>query len=311
MWEKKGLIFNVKDFENESIKSHASIPFALNIKDDEFLIFYSSRNLKGQSIPYTVNATIKNGEINIHYNTIKKIMDLGCLGTFDDCGIMPSCVVKHNEDLYMYYIGWNPQVSVSYRLSIGLAVSRDNGKSFERISEGPILDRDIEEPFFNTAPFVLKLGDTWKMWYISCTEWSIINNHTEPKYLIKSANSKDGIIWKRDSSICVDYDEKAEAIGRPCVLIQEDYFEMYFSYRKINNYRNEKGSGYQIGKANSKDLLSWDKIYENKGLELSKTGWDSEMMEYCHVFHHEGIDYMLYNGNNFGLNGFGYAIRKK
>ncbi len=310
MWTKKGLVFHLKDFKSKNIKSHASIPFALKISNNVFLIFYSSRNLKGQSIPYSVRATINNGEIKIHLDTIQKIMDLGDLGTFDDSGVMPSCVIRNNEYLYMYYIGWNPQVTVSYRLSIGLAISKDKGKTFERISKGPILDRDMEEPFFNTAPFVLKLGDKWKMWYISCTEWNIINGHPEPKYLIKSANSKDGIIWNRDNLISIDYDEKAEAIGRPCILKHQNHYEMYFSYRKIKDYRTVIGNGYQIAKAISSDLIIWEKKYENPGLELSKHEWDSEMMEYCHVFNHEGIDYMLYNGNNFGLDGFGYAIRK-
>lgn len=310
MWIKKGLVLNIESIKNEEIKSHGSIPFALNLKDDDFLIFFSSRDSKGRSFPYAVNATIKDGEITIDSSTNRKILELGHLGTFDDSGIMPSSVVWNGSDIYLYYIGWNPQVTVSYRLSIGLAISKDNGITFERKSLGPILDRDIDEPFFNTAPFVMKINDHWKMWYISCTEWNMINNRPEPKYLIKSACSPDGITWTRDNQICINYDEFAEAIGRPCVLKNNDMYELFFSYRKVTDYRNTKGQGYKIGKATSNNLVDWNKQYEQVGIDLSESGWDSQMMEYCHVFNHKGMDYMLYNGNGFGYDGFGYAIRK-
>ncbi|UPT67106.1 MAG: hypothetical protein M0D57_22320 [Sphingobacteriales bacterium JAD_PAG50586_3] len=85
---------------------------------------------------------------------------------------------------------------------------------------------------------------------------------------------------------------------------------MYFSYRDTVNYRNEKGKGYQIGKAVSSDGIIWEKQYDKTGITLSDLGWDSMMMEYCHVFEHNGYLYMLYNGNNFGSDGFGYAVIK-
>ena len=43
--------------------------------------------------------------------------------------------------------------------------------------------------------------------------------------------------------------------------------------------------------------------------DFDENGWDSNMMEYCHVFSHDGIFYMLYNGNEFGKEGFGYATQ--
>ena len=46
-------------------------------------------------------------------------------------------------------------------------------------------------------------------------------------------------------------------------------------------------------------------------LDYGKNGdWDSEMIEYPCVFNHNNIKFMLYNGNNYGENGIGYAIKK-
>lgn len=310
MWEKKKLLFEVSNYHSDHIDTHASIPFCLHLKEDTFRIYFSSRNKEGKSLPYFIDATLNNGEIELVGGVSEPLLALGELGTFDDSGIMPSCLLKEGNKIYMYYIGWNPQLTVSYRLSIGLAISLDDGKTFSRYSKSPICDRALEEPFFNTAPYIIKENELWRMWYISCTGWQLINDYPEPSYHVKYAESLDGIHWKREGVISIDYDNKSKAIGRPCVIYKDEMYEMFFSFRDVLNYRTEKGKGYQLGKAISYDGIKWEKKYEETGIKLSENGWDSMMMEYCHVFHHKGIDYMLYNGNDFGKDGFGYAIRK-
>lgn len=44
-------------------------------------------------------------------------------------------------------------------------------------------------------------------------------------------------------------------------------------------------------------------------IDVSSSGWDSEMIEYPFAFHHSGALYMLYNGNGYGKTGFGLAVR--
>ncbi|UPT67105.1 MAG: hypothetical protein M0D57_22315 [Sphingobacteriales bacterium JAD_PAG50586_3] len=228
IWKKKGLLVNIQEHLSPTINSHGSIPFALQLNDDIFRIFFSSRNDEGKSFPYSIDAKISNGEITLISKISEPLMKLGELGTFDDSGIMPSSLVRNDNKLYMFYIGWNPQVTVSYRLSIGLAVSEDEGKTFTRVSNGPVCDRSVEEPFFNTAPYVLIEGGRWKMWYISCTKWQKINNYPEPSYHVKYAESANGINWERNGTVCIDYDEFAKAIGRPCVLKKIAFIQCIF-----------------------------------------------------------------------------------
>ena len=78
---------------------------------------------------------------------------------------------------------------------------------------------------------------------------------------------------------------------------------MWYSYK-------DPKIGYRIGYAESSDGLKWKRIDDNEGLGVSKEGWDSDMVEYSYVFAHKNIKYMLYNGNNYGGNGAGYAVHK-
>ena len=106
MWEKKGLIFNIEKFRQESHNSNASIPFAVKIESNRFKIFYSSRNINGKSLPYYIGASIQNGTITILGKPVGPILNLGELGSFDDSGVMPSSFVKTEDALFMNYIGY-------------------------------------------------------------------------------------------------------------------------------------------------------------------------------------------------------------
>jgi hypothetical protein len=309
-WDKKGLIFVPGDYHNHFpwLKSHAAPPVCDLIGNGIARIYFSCRDKKGRSRPLFIEVDAANPK-EIRYIHDKPILELGELGTFDDNGIMPSCLVEDGDRKLLYYIGWNPQRTVSYRLAIGLAESTD-GKCFKKISEGPICDRSVDEPYFNTAPFVIREDDLWKMWYVSCTGWKIIDDWPEPYYHIKYAESKDGINWKRTGVICINYNEYSEAIGKPYVFKEEDIYKMIYSYRKTKSYRSDKSCSYRLGYAESVDGINWTRKDNAVGIELAAEGWDSLMMEYCTGYVYEGRRYLIYNGNGFGETGFGYAILK-
>ena len=96
----------------------------------------------------------------------------------------------------------------------------------------------------------------------------------------------------------------AQAFSRPAVVRNSEFgYEMWFSYRSGG------GQTYRIGYATSRDGRNWELELDNAGFEVSASGWDSEMIEYPFVFCHKGRYYMLYNGNDYGLTGFGLAVR--
>lgn len=287
--------------------SHASIPVVEKADEKILRIYFGTRNRENRSLTSYIEVESNNPR-NILYIHNQPILTLGNLGTFDDSGIMPSWIVNHNGHKYLYYIGWNPQVTVSYRLAIGLAIAQEKSQVFKKYSIGPICDRSLEEPYFNTAPCVLVEGELWRMWYISCTSWEVVNGWPEPSYHVKYAESTDGIHWQKTGIVCIDYTNKMQAIGRPCVYKDEGKYKMFFSYRGINSYRSDQKQSYRIGYAESTDGMNWAVMNEHVGIDVSSAGWDSEMIEYCYILNQIGKTYLFYNGNGFGKTGFGYAI---
>lgn len=299
-WAKLGHLF-VGAGQTEWMQTHAAVPFAECVGDDIFHVYFSTRDARQRS--HTARLTLELA------GTAARVLDLakepvlapGALGGFDDSGAMASWITEVGTDRYLYYIGWNRGVTVPFHNSTGLAISRQGGP-FERFAAGPILDRCVAEPYFATNPCVLKDGDLWRMWYLSCVGWDDAGGAPRHRYHLKYAESGNGTDWHPDGTVAIDFVSPTEyAISRPCVIVENGLWRMWYSFR---------GDKYRIGYAESEDGVHWTRLDHLAGISVSERGWDSESVEYSHVFAHGGAHFMLYNGNDFGRTGFGIAIRE-
>lgn len=230
------------------------------------------------------------------------VLDLGELGSFDDCGVVVSCLLDFNGRTYMYYHGFQRTARAPYLLFTGLAVAEPGGTNFIKHSQVPVLDRIDGDPFIRAAPCVIRDGDLLKMWYVSCAHWSEQNGSLHYRCNIRYATSEDGIAWKSSDRVCVEPQGDDEyAVGRPWVLHEQGVYRMWYS-------RRGSKEPYQMGYAESVDGLTWQRKDELVGIEKSAAGWDSEMVCYPCVTDAAGRRLMFYNGNRRGASGFGYAV---
>ncbi len=64
---------------------------------------------------------------------------------------------------------------------------------------------------------------------------------------------------------------------------------------------------YRLIYAESDDGEHWKRMDNLLNLTMSENGFDSEMMAYPAFIRYQDKGYLLYNGNNYGYEGFGYA----
>lgn len=302
IWKKLGVIFKPEKNYDWMI-SHASVPLVSNIDGNLVTVFFSCRNGNKESSIGSIKFNIKTLETSDL--SPRPVLSKGELGCFDDSGVMGSCIVEIGPKLRLYYIGWNLGVTVPFRNSIGIAESIDGGKTFYKPFEGPIIDRSKNEPYFTASNCVLFENGIYKIWYLSCTGWfKDKNDKVMHKYHIKYAESDDGINWKRDGKVAINYINEYEyAISVPRVINEDGIYKMWFSSRATKEIPT-----YRIRYAESLDGISWERKDNEVGLDVSNSGWDSEMICYPYVFDHKGKRYMLYNGNDYGKTGFGLAV---
>lgn len=297
-WIKKGRIFT--PLGKAWQKSHAQNPFAEQISPNTFRFYYSTRDKLNRARGASFHYNLVSGRIS---KTSKSpILDLGRPGAFDDCGVMPSCIINYRNTKYLYYTGWSQAVKVPFTFFIGLAVSNDNGKTFERYSEAPVLGRNIHDPFLTAAPWVIRDKNVWKMWYTSATHWELKDNSKASHYYhIKYAESKDGISWT-PKGVAISFLEDEYALARPVVYKKPHHYEMWFCSRGGSDT-------YRARFATSKNGKNWLRD-SSPIINLSSKGWDSNMICYPFILEHKNNKYLFYNGNDYGATGIGYALNQ-
>ncbi len=291
--------------------SHCHKPTPLDIGNDTIRVYFGTRSKDGKTRTTFVDLDASDiFDLSVKYIHDKPVIDLGKIGAFDDSGANVSSLVRHNNKIFMYYIGWNPSTTVHTRNSIGVVVSKDDGKSFHRIYDGSILDRTKDEPYYTGAVDVIKENKIFKMWYTSGKVWIMINGKPEIQYYIKYAESENGVDWIREGIDCILPSNEYEATARPSVYYEDNKYKMFYSKRRIDGFRIEPSKNYKVGYAESDDGKEWKRLDENIEFATSDSGWDSDAIAYPYILNYKNTKLCFYNGNGFGKSGFGYGIVK-
>lgn len=314
-WKKLGKIFDPTEHElPNGCVEFAQSPQTL-VFDDFVRIYFSTRQKdpsNGKYLSHIAYIDIDKNFENIIDISKSTVIELGELGCFDEHGIFPINVLRHEDKVYAYTCGWNRRSSVSVDTAVGFAESDDEGKTFKKLGNGPIVGPSLNEPFLVGDAFVKVYDGTFHMWYMFGTHWKRFSEDSAPDrvYKIGHAVSKDGINWVKEDGVQIVEDKlnADESMALPTVVKHDDRYHMFFCYRESSDFRKTSSRGYRIGYAYSDDLSSWTRDDENVGIDVSSDSWDSDMMCYPHVFECDGKIYLLYNGNEFGRFGFGIAV---
>lgn len=140
-WKKLGRIFNPVEHKlaNNCVE-FAQSPQTL-VFDDFIRIYFSTRETdpsNGKFLSHVAYVDMSKDFKNILNLSSKTVVPLGELGTFDEHGIFPINILRDNDKVLAYTCGWSRRVSVSVETSTGLAISKDNGVTFQKLGNGPV-----------------------------------------------------------------------------------------------------------------------------------------------------------------------------
>jgi len=310
-WKKLGKVFDPTKIEGlDWMKEFAQAPSVL-IFDEFVRVYFSCRpapDKNGQYVSYTGFVDLNRKNLLEVVNISRKpILQLGETGAFDEFGVYPTSVIRNGDDVLAYYGGWTRCESVPYNVAIGLAISHDEGESFVRLGKGPVLSYTIDEPMTISGPKIRRFNNQWYLWYVAGKKWAKTDGKPESVFKIRMASSIDGINWTRYGKDLIENKlEENECQASPDVFFYQNKFHMFFSYKYSLNFRN-KERGYRIGYAFSDDMINWSRDDSMSGIDVSRRGWDSEMIAYPHIFELDSTVYMLYLGDQVGRYGFGLA----
>ena len=298
-WKKKGLIFepNISGF------THGSHPCIMLVRDDNHVVAFTGRDKNSKSHIFLSHAILDDGRLDL-VGEPRLALFPGSIGCFDCDGVISVCFIKKRNDCYLYYVGWQNLPEGLWTCDTGRVVVDTDNLSLRREYSGPVLGRDKNNPLFAAGTAFLIIDGVWHTWYNSGIRWEKTEHGFKHYYGIHHARSENGVDWVCDPQMCIPFADQYEyAFGRPSVIMIDGKYCMWFAHRATKDIQT-----YRIGFASSDDGLKWERNDELAGIDVSKEGWDSEMICYPYVFEHKGKRYMLYNGNNYGKTGFGLAV---
>jgi predicted GH43/DUF377 family glycosyl hydrolase len=299
-WEKKGLIY-APDGSLDWAVQYAFPPTPIRLSNDVLRIYVAFCDAATVGRVGYVDVDARNPSRVLGVSQ-RPVLDIGPPGAFDENGVVPTSIVEHGGRLYLYYVGYQLGQKVRYYQFEGLAISEDGGDTFTRAQRVPVIDRSDAETAHRTSAFVMQDEGIFRMWYTAGSDWEMARGKSLPVYNLRYLESPDGVTWGPRGRVTIDFASPDEhAIGRPWVLKDAEGYRIFYSVRSHSK-------GYRIGYAESADGVSWTRMDDQVGIDVSPDGWDSEMVQYTAVITVEDETYIFYNGNNCGQTGFGYAV---
>lgn len=303
-WEKKGLICSSESFNLPWYVKNTMVPVAYLVDDNTLRIFLTMCDEKNIGRIGYIDVNPENPKDIVDFSK-EPVLDIGKEGAFDDNGVITASAVVNDDELWLYYSGYQLGVKVPYYIFSGLAISKDKGITAKRYSDAPVLDRKNNDLFLASGGHIIKDNDLYKMWYIGTVGKGWVSGddgNKMPLYTMKYVESKDGKNWNTNEGIeCLHFaNEDEHGFGRPCVYKEDNKYKMIYSIRTLSK-------GYRLGYAESDNGIDFDRMDDKIGIDVSESGWDSEMICFGNRFEYKDKTYLFYCGNHYGMAGFGYA----
>ena len=296
-WEKLGQVY-CPEFVHPKLATHAANPLAVSLNGDIYRVFYSGRDLQNRSSVGFIDLDILKREVVYIHD--KPVFEHGPEGSFYSDGVSIGNCYEADGKRYILFMGWQNPPDGRWRGDIGRLILEPDF-SMRLDGDKPFMGADCTDPVSLSYPWVIQESQqVYHMWYGSTMTWDAGNG--EMLHVINQADSNNGHQWRKNG-LAVPYSlGRAQAFSRPTIIENiNGGYDMWFSYR------SGAGDKYRIGYACSQDGGNWELRLEDAGIDVSLSGWDSEMIEYPFVFDHKGKQYMLFNGNGYGKTGFGLA----
>ena len=304
-WEKIGFIYKPKN-ESDLWLSHSMAPAPIIINNSTIRIFMGGWDSNQVSRIYFIDVDSDNPR-NVKKIAQLPILEVGEDGCFDDNGVFPAHVYRHGEYIYLYYTGFQKLKKIAFSNFGGLAISRDNGDTFERVSKAPVMDRQDEGLYTRAGTSILVKNRVFHTCYSVGNSWMFVKGKERPVYSVNYIVSKDGKSFGNLGKEIISIDPNVEhGLGRPQICEFKDFILVFYTRRFINHK-------YGMGVALSSDFKNWERI--DHWLDPISHGphgdFDSDMVYFPAFIDTGKNQFLFYNGNGYGKDGFGFAQLKR
>lgn len=290
--ERRLLISNALINQAPSKLSYFANPLIVTMENNKARIFFNSRTNNNISIINSIDIELIN--LSLELDSIRIQVGAKELSGFCSDGLSLGGIYMEKEQCSVATMGW---INIPPEHWYGTIGKIGMDKEFNLIPESLTewFPLDSEDSISLSYPAIYNREGVLKIWYGSTLTWDAGNG--EMIHILKEKVSTDAINFEQTGRI-LDYElNEAQAFSRPSILEISGRALMAYSYRGGN-------SDYRIGFVWLDDLSTASHLGGLPSFLPSKNSWEAKMVEYPFLFTFNSVIYMLYNGNDFGENGY-------
>ena len=275
---------------------HMTLPILVELEDTRIALFWSTRDRANRSYIFGANATLDSGLLEIDWKSVYLALAPGDDGAFDCDGVSCSDVrLDQAGNIELFYFGWQRLPSSHWLNGIGVAKG-PIGSRLTRISAGPLLGRDMLDPFSVAYPFISRFNEK-EILYSSYTRFADPRTTASFNYVVKKAEIELSS-ERLESRIELNIEEVngSSAYSRPTVFRYGEKEVLLCSVR---------GSHYEIRGWIQKSARWVRAPYLDGNSLRGPMSRDATCYQFPFV---SGANcFILYNGDQYGATGFGLA----
>ncbi|MEM0987905.1 MAG: hypothetical protein AAGK00_03445 [Pseudomonadota bacterium] len=278
--------------------SHAAYPAPVLLSPDRLRVYLVARDAQGRGQVGFIDLDPAD-PLRVLAVSPEPCLGPGGLGAFDDRGISIGSVHQVGDEIRLYYMGWNKAADVPFRNAIGLAVARDRqGLRFERIFEGPLIDRSRFDPFTLSYPFVVvPSGEApWTLYYGTSRAGG--TDEAAMQHVLTRATGTDGIDWRPTGETVVGLEPGEYGLSRPWLWQASGRTWMLYAIRRAE---------YTIGLSVQEPATGAFRRVSSDLMGPGRAQWEDRASCYPALVQAGGRTLLFYNANGYGLTGLGVA----
>lgn len=276
---------------------HMTMPMILFLSSGKCVFFWSPRDTGGKSWILGTYASFEEGILACDWAARFIVMRPGEYGAFDSDGVTGSDVHEVDEGrINLAYFGWQRLPDDAWLNGIGV-LQGPVGSELSRSSNGPLLARDYDDQFSVAYPFFSR-PKSETLLYCSYASFANPRKSNAYSYVVRSAEfDVQAMSLRSRTGVDLEPIRGMSAYSRPTTIQFQDSELIFCSVR---------GEKYQIN-GWLRDGMSWRRASQYDCAELALELGESATC-YQFPFVRDGRLYLLFNGDGFGLTGFGLAV---